>query len=220
MEKYQQNENEDCPHENVPEITHVLRFDYSRVASDDRSFIMQKTSDIHILARRTQECIIHTGKYLHQIKKRLPRGTWIPWLKTEFDWSDRTAQNFMNVASKFKSENPSDLKNIAASALYLLSAPSTSEEAVDLAMKKAKSGKVNSRDAKKIIREAKQQNEETEYASEQQLGEEIQKYLKAQQIPADKALASITDKDEYGKILSEDIERYLKKTKSISEKKT
>jgi len=46
-------------------------------------------------------------------------GNWLPWLEAEFGFTPRTAQNFMNVADKFKYETVSYL-DIAPKALYLL----------------------------------------------------------------------------------------------------
>jgi hypothetical protein len=48
---------------------------------------------------------------------------WLPWLRDEFGWSDRTARKYMAVAEAFKSEPGSVLAdiNIDSSALYLLS---------------------------------------------------------------------------------------------------
>ena len=45
------------------------------------------------------------------MKNALPHGRFGPWLKAEFGWTERTAQNFMNVAGQFgsKTEMISDL---------------------------------------------------------------------------------------------------------------
>lgn len=61
------------------------------------------------------------------------------WLKAEFDWTERTARRFMAVADSFKSDKLSDL-DIAPSALYLLSAPSTPEEVREEALDRAEAG--------------------------------------------------------------------------------
>ncbi|MCB0043685.1 MAG: hypothetical protein KDE23_28555, partial [Caldilinea sp.] len=61
------------------------------------------------------------------------------WLEAEFQWSDSAAQKFMAVANRFKSVKFTDL-TVAPSALYLLAAPSTPEEAVDEALERAAGG--------------------------------------------------------------------------------
>jgi hypothetical protein len=42
--------------------------------------------------------------------QELPHGHFGIWLSVEFDWSERTAQNFMSVARSFKYETIADLK--------------------------------------------------------------------------------------------------------------
>ena len=60
------------------------------------------------------------------VKAELPHGQFLPWIAAEFEMSDRTANDFMNVANRFggKSAIISDLK---PTILYALSAPSTYE---------------------------------------------------------------------------------------------
>lgn len=69
--------------------------------------------------------------------------------------TDRMAQNFMRVAIRFKSEKFSDL-SIAPSALYLLAAPSTPDEAVDEALDRAAQGeKITHHAAQEIVSQHK-----------------------------------------------------------------
>jgi hypothetical protein len=65
-------------------------------------------------------------------------GSWLQWLETEFGWSERTAQRFMQVFAR-KSETVSDLQ-IDVSALYLIAAPKTLEP-----VRKEKAAKVRIR---------------------------------------------------------------------------
>ena len=66
----------------------------------------------------------------------LPHGKFLPWIADEFEMSDRTANDFMNVAHRFggKSAIIADLK---PTILYALSAPSTPESVVEKAIEKA-----------------------------------------------------------------------------------
>ena len=112
-------------------------FDYRSLDAETRIVVQQKTSEIRTLMRRAAQDIVDIGLRLIEVKARLPHGQFLPWLEAEFsDWSERTAQNFMLVGQRFKSANFADLE-IAPSALYLLSAPSTPEaarvEAIDRA---------------------------------------------------------------------------------------
>jgi hypothetical protein len=76
---------------------------------------------------------------LTEVKDRLPHGAWLPWLKTEFGWTDRTAENFMNVSQRFKSETVSN-SHIDMGALYRLASPKTPEAARTEAIRRAESG--------------------------------------------------------------------------------
>jgi hypothetical protein len=78
--------------------------------------------------------IIEIGRRLIDAKGRTKRGGWAPWLDKEFGWTERTAQRFINVGSK--SDKLSDL-NVPVSGLYLLAAPSTPAEAVEIAAERS-----------------------------------------------------------------------------------
>ncbi len=70
---------------------------------------------------------IDIGNKLIEVKARLGHGNFGTWLDTEFGWGKDTANRFMNVASNFANCEISNM--FAPSALYLLSAPSTPDEA-------------------------------------------------------------------------------------------
>jgi hypothetical protein len=57
------------------------------------------------------------GLDLIEAKAILPHGKWLPWLKNEFDWSERTAQRYMLVAELAKTDKLSDLSDEPLSAL-------------------------------------------------------------------------------------------------------
>jgi hypothetical protein len=71
----------------------------------------------------------------------LNHGQWKSWLLEEFSWTDRTAQRFMSVTNRFKSDTVSDLA-IDPSALYLLASKKTPEPLVEGFLEMAKAGKV------------------------------------------------------------------------------
>lgn len=123
----------------MPETIARRPFDYGSLDTDTAQFVQQQTSEIKGLFKQTVENIIAIGQNLIQVKECLLHGQWLNWLVAEFDWTERTALNFMNVAQQFKSENFSDM-NIAASALYLLAAPSTPGEAREEAVTRAQAG--------------------------------------------------------------------------------
>ncbi|NJM90267.1 MAG: DUF3102 domain-containing protein [Hydrococcus sp. RU_2_2] len=114
-------------------------FDYTALDIDTASFVRQQTGEIHELVRRSAQDIFEIGQKLIQVKEKLGHGNFRNWLIAEFDWNERTAQNFMNVARQFKSETVAHLP-LAATALYILSAPSTPAEIREEAIARAQGG--------------------------------------------------------------------------------
>lgn len=99
--------------------------------------------------------IVAIGNELIEAKELLPHGEFTPWVRQKFDWNERRCQEFMNVARRFKNANFADLK-ISNSALYLLAAPSTPDEAVEQALEEAREGNgIGPARAKEIISEHK-----------------------------------------------------------------
>ncbi|NJO97109.1 MAG: DUF3102 domain-containing protein [Pleurocapsa sp. CRU_1_2] len=114
-------------------------FDYSQLDSETSVFIREQTEEIRGLMRRTAQGIVDIGQKLLDIKEKLGHGNFLNWLKKEFDWSELTAQRFMQVARQFKSTNLLDLE-IAPSALYILSAPSTPDSMREEILSRAQAG--------------------------------------------------------------------------------
>lgn len=113
-------------------------FDYQELDSETRIVVQQKTQEIKVLMRRTAQDVFDIGQKLSEIKTRLGHGHFGNWLKAEFEWSDRTAQNFIRVYESFKSENIADL-HFSQTALYVLAAApeEARQEAIELAKEKA-----------------------------------------------------------------------------------
>lgn len=120
-------------------LEEMKKFDYASLDLDTAQFIREQTGEIRGLMRRTAQDIFEIGQKLVEIKAKLGHGRFGTWLAVEFDWTERTAQQFMNVARQFKAENFSDLQ-LAPSALYLLAAPSTPPKVRQEAIARAESG--------------------------------------------------------------------------------
>jgi GH24 family phage-related lysozyme (muramidase) len=117
-----------------------MSFDYRVLRRfTTRVFVKDRADCIRELAKRTRKAIVQIGEWLAQVKERLPHGQWLPWLQTEFGWTDRTAQRFMQVYMAFKSDNLSNLE-IDVSALYLLAAPKTPHAVRVEAIRRAQEG--------------------------------------------------------------------------------
>lgn len=114
-------------------------FDYAALDTEARIVVQQKTSEIKTITRRAAHDLIDIGSKLIEVKDKLGHGNFGNWLSAEFNWSERTAQNFMRVATTFKNANFADL-NFGASALHLIAAPSTPDEARQEAIERAGKG--------------------------------------------------------------------------------
>lgn len=134
----------------VPADVLLKVFDYAALDMETRVVVQQKTGEIKERTRRAAQDIIDIGTRLLDVKDRLGHGSFGVWLSAEFNWSERTAQNFMRVAAAFKNANFADL-NFGASALYLLSEPSTPAPARELAIERAASGEYISHNVAKVI---------------------------------------------------------------------
>lgn len=71
-------------------------FDYAALPKDVAADARQIAERIHI---RTHDYAIETGRDLLKIKDRLDHGLFEPWVTAEFDFTVRTAQNYMAAAS-------------------------------------------------------------------------------------------------------------------------
>jgi hypothetical protein len=94
-------------------------------------FVQEKAQNIHARLKRTAEDIIAIGQDLIEVKERLEHGEFLPWLQSEFEMSERTARDFMNIARKFgnKSAPGADL---GMRVLRELASPSTPETIVEM----------------------------------------------------------------------------------------
>lgn len=133
----------------------VLAFDYSPLDTKIAEKARSTADRIRERLKKTLEDLIEVGTDLLAVKEALPHGQFLPWLKAEFGWSERTAQNFMSVAEQFKSAKFAELP-IQPSAAYLLAAPAVPDEARQLAIEKAEAGEeITFTTAKEIVAEAK-----------------------------------------------------------------
>lgn len=119
--------------------TQLTLFDYAALDAETRIVVQQRTIEIKALMKRAASDIIEIGRKLIEVKSRLPHGAWLPWLRSEFTWSEDTAGRFMSVARRIP-EIPHGAE-FDAKALYLLAAPSTPESAREEAIARAEEGK-------------------------------------------------------------------------------
>ncbi|MCL1471394.1 DUF3102 domain-containing protein [Argonema antarcticum] len=134
----------------------VTGFDYEILESQERIVVQQRTGEIRERLQRSAQDIWEIGQKLADVRSRLKHGQFDTWLKAEFGWSRRTAYNFVNVYEAFPERANFAQINIATSALYLLAAPSTSQELRDEVLQRAKEGEpVTYKEIRQVIKEEK-----------------------------------------------------------------
>jgi hypothetical protein len=114
----------------------VIGFNYDLLETKLADKVRSAADRIRERVKKTVENIIEVGNDLLAVRETLPHGQFLPWLRAEFGWSERSAQNFMSVAEQFKSAKIADLP-IQPSAAHLLAAPSVPDEAREKAVEKA-----------------------------------------------------------------------------------
>lgn len=138
-------------------------FDYKILDPKAQIIVKQKTAEIKRLIRQTAQDIIKVGQNLTEVKQQLKHGEFRNWLKTEFNWSISSATKFMQVSEQFKNVNFTHF-NFATSALYILAAPSTPENAREYAIQLASRGEnITYSLAKLIVKHHKESTEINPY---------------------------------------------------------
>lgn len=134
-------------------------FDYRELTEESRSFVKERALLIRDAAKKTAQGIVLIGQWLTEVKARLPHGGWLPWLETEFGWSQRTAYRFIDVYHSVKLANLANLE-IDVSALYLITAPKTPEPVRQEVIQRAQSGEPMTRaKAVEVLEQYKQRAE-------------------------------------------------------------
>jgi len=135
----------------------VVGFDYSPLEPEMAKEVRETAARIREKVKKTVQDIIEVGNDLRAVKDSLPHGQFNAWLKAEFGWGERMAQNFMSVADRFgaKTEIIADL-TIQPTAAYLLAAPSVPDEARQAAFERAEAGeKITTSVAREIVAETR-----------------------------------------------------------------
>lgn len=103
-----------------------MAFDISKFAAGMPSIgprtIETVTAEILDIKSRVASDFMELGQRLCEAKELLPHGEWLPWLEGRVQFSERTAQKFMQLAREYES-NPklaSDLGSEKAFALLAL----------------------------------------------------------------------------------------------------
>jgi hypothetical protein len=127
-------------------------FDYADLDQATSTYLREKSAEVKALMRQTVENVVRTGLILQEVKSKLPYGKWAAWCEAEFGWNQRTADRMIGVAEKFSLDTLSNI-DIGTSALYILSAPTTPEEAREEALRLANQGQKITQAAAKDLRD-------------------------------------------------------------------
>ncbi len=110
--------------------TTLRTYDYTQIAdANTRTLAQRAADDIKPRLRRATEDILVIGQRLAVVRQYLPHGQWMAWLDAEFEMGEITARNFINVATRF-ADKSSKFEDLKPSALYMLAAPSTPDDAI------------------------------------------------------------------------------------------
>ena len=75
-------------------------------------------AEINFYKQQTATGIIEIGKRLIEAKKQIQHGQWGKWLEEKVSFSQRTANQFMRVATEFS--NSQSISNLGVRKLFLL----------------------------------------------------------------------------------------------------
>ncbi len=130
--------------------------------------IEKTTAEILILKDQTAQNIIEIGRRLIEVKEILEHGEYLKWLKEKVDFTERTAQRFVKVATVFSNTTP--VSHLGTRKLLALAG--LDEEDRQEVMKENKVEDMTTRELERVIKEKKeikeQLKEEQEYSNELQ----------------------------------------------------
>lgn len=106
------------------------KFDYGSVPANDAAELRETAERVRQRHRQQIAAIIETGRELSAVKAKLEHGQFGRWIAAEFDWSERTAQNYMSAFEAF-GDKTATVADLPPTAVYqLASAPAPIREKV------------------------------------------------------------------------------------------
>lgn len=140
----------------MTEIT-KKEFDYKLVGDlQVRAMMKTEAAAIKASAKRASESVVDIGNRLIKVKASVGHGHFTSWCEGEFELSYQMAYSFMNTAKAFSKLNFNlDLK-ISQTAIFMLSAPSVSDETREEAIEAIQKGELKTvAETKRLIEKAK-----------------------------------------------------------------
>lgn len=134
--------------------------------------IEKTTAEILILKDQTAQNIIEIGRRLIEVKERLEHGEYLKWLKEKVDFTERTAQRFVKVATVFSNTTP--VSHLGTRKLLALAG--LDEEDRQEVMKENKVEDMTTRELERVVKEKKEIKKQLE--EEQELSNDLQEEIK------------------------------------------
>jgi hypothetical protein len=163
---------------------------------DEQQFLEDAAKRIKDRIKVTKENIIEIGRELTAVKERIGHGNFQSWIESEFSWSLKTAERFMQVTDYFTTDEKIDIVtilNVDITALYELAAPSTPEEVRSVVADKLRAGDtVTIAEVKELKRVAKEREKAAEIDNQLQgLREALQRISQIDQVDTYKAALTL-----------------------------
>ena len=121
----------------------VTFFDYGCVPQESRAEVYELTKSVKDARGRHLAAIVEIGGTLRRAKELLGHGNFLPWLKAEFRWSERTARNYMSLAADYRDKTPNFADLDLSTARELIDAPA---EVSEPTMRRAEAGETISQE--------------------------------------------------------------------------
>lgn len=144
----------------------IKEFEYDILPPQKRASVKKITLEIRANLRKTVRTIWEIGKSLVEVRSQVETCQFNLWLRAEFDWSRRTAYNFISVYEAFPDFSSANFAqvNISISALYLLATPSIHKATRSRIMDQALSGEyISHKVVQKAIEEDKNKQVDNDF---------------------------------------------------------
>ncbi len=139
-----------------------ITFDYSQLPTTVAMDVRESAARIREKEHNVVQQIFVIGRELRTVKAALPHGAFRPWLEAEFGWNERTVQRYMR-ADEVLGTQYDTVSDLSASAIYGLSARSTSPKVRDKILERLERGEHLS--TQDILEQVKKKRQKTKPSS-------------------------------------------------------
>lgn len=137
------------------------------------NFNLEKTTtEILMLKDQTAQNIIEIGKRLIEVKENLQHGEYLEWLKGKVQFTERTAQRFVQIGKEFS--NTTSLSHLGSTKLFLLAG--LDEEDRQEVMQENNVEDMSTRELEQVVKEKKEIKKQLDL--EKEYSQELQKAIK------------------------------------------